>query len=398
MPCLLIVDDDNINLKLIENVLKNAHEDYSFLCASSGEEALAFVEKQKPDIILLDVLMPDISGFEVCKRLKGHDEYKTIPILLITGLDSVEQKVTGFKLGAADYITKPINADELKARVEAHLRIKKYHDELVKANQKLIKTQSVLVENAKMSAVGSLAAGVAHEFNNILLMMGGYVQIYTGSDNVNELKSAFSILSELVERGENIVKGLLDFARKDKFQVKAVKNLAELLKQDLVFLKKELEANEIDIDTYFDDVPNVACYPGQVSQVFVNVIRNAIDSMRKQSRRKLTIRVEKTTEQKTEQKNNPKRFLTEESVIISFSDTGSGILPEVRDKLFEPFVTTKGVLGGGNDSTPGTGLGLSISYGIMQRHDGSILMSDNSDKGTTVILSFPVTNEGGQDR
>lgn len=392
MRRVLIVDDDQVNLKFMEKVLKHSFPEYSFECVGGGQEALENVAANKPDIILLDVLMPDMSGFEVCKRLKAHQEYRTIPILLITGLDTVEQKVAGFKVGAADYITKPINVEEVKARVEAHLRIKTYHDELALTNDKLIKAQSALIESAKMSAVGSLAAGVAHEFNNILLMMSGYVQLYQENQDAADVASAFNVLSELIGRGEKIVKGLLDFSRRDDVQRKVSVDIREVLSQDLALLKKEIQKNSITVETTVpDELPNISCFPGQMSQVFVNVIRNAIDAMRDASPK--TLKVELFVQ------DRPYKVMDDwpvktgvDYVIVVFKDSGSGLPEDLTEKVFDPFVTTKGVLGGGDDSAPGTGLGLSISYGIMQRHQGAIHIENNDDCGAKVVLSLPLAS------
>lgn len=386
MAKILVIDDDKINVMFIRSVLERAFPDNDFLSVTSGKEALEIADDEKPDMILLDVLMPDISGFDVCRSLKKEEYFKSVPILMITGLDETGQKVKGFEAGASDYITKPINVDELKARVAAHLSIKKYHDELVRA-------QAALIESSKMSAVGTLAAGVAHEFNNILLMMSGYVQLDMESDDIEEIKKTLLIVQELITRGEKIVKGLLDFSRKDEYQKPTPTNLNDLLLQDIDLLKKELTKNSILLETNFaDDLPTLDCFPGQISQVFINIIKNAIEAVEGCDEKRITI-FSRMCNRSTDDCYQNECNLGLPCLQVVIEDTGRGISECVRDKIFEPFVTTKGVVGGGNDSSPGTGLGLSISYGIMQRHNGFILVKPRRSKGTKVILLFQMSKQ-----
>ena len=164
----LIVDDEPFNRILLQEIFEESHPEYELLMAENGQAALDIVLQEFPDLILLDIMMPGMDGYEVCAELKKDESVQHIPVILITALEETHQKVKGFEAGAVDYIVKPINEEETKARVEAHLRIKQYHDELEETNIKLKTAQNALVESAKMSAIGSLAAGVSHEFNNIL--------------------------------------------------------------------------------------------------------------------------------------------------------------------------------------------------------------------------------------
>jgi signal transduction histidine kinase len=383
MANVLLVDDDAINRRFVKEVLLKSNPAYDITTSDSGEDALTLMRSHPFDIVLLDVLMPNLDGFEVCRILKEDEALKNIPVLLITGLHETAEMVKGFKLGAADYITKPINVEELCARVSAHLRIKEYHDELVQ-------TQAALVESAKMSAVGSLSAGVAHEFNNILVMMSGYVQLYHASTDLEELHNTIKVIGELVQRGEKIVKGLLDFSRREEYQHKERVQIQELIKQNLSLLDRELRNNGVIVETFFDEsVPLLLCYPGQVSQVFVNILRNAIDALHESKRKSITISVTLGAfDHKGVHVKPEKKCAT--SVLVTVEDTGSGIPEKIKDTLFEPFVTTKGVIGGGNDSKPGTGLGLSLSYGIMKRHKGEIIAENRPNGGARFTLVFPL--------
>ena len=124
MSKILIVDDTSTNRELLKEVFCGEEDAHIIVEADSGPAALSAVDKDCPDIILLDVMMPGMDGFEVCKKLKAAEKYQMIPILFITAMEKTEDMVRGFELGAADYITKPINPTEVRSRVNAHLKIK----------------------------------------------------------------------------------------------------------------------------------------------------------------------------------------------------------------------------------------------------------------------------------
>ncbi|MBF0511164.1 MAG: response regulator [Candidatus Omnitrophica bacterium] len=126
---ILIVDDQKTNRNLLHAILTNGDEGFTVLQADSGRGALEALEASAPDIILLDVMMPDMGGYEVCRKIKAHEKYRDIPIIFITAKNKTEDMIQCFSLGAADYIVKPINSHEVKARVKAHLRIKKAEEE-----------------------------------------------------------------------------------------------------------------------------------------------------------------------------------------------------------------------------------------------------------------------------
>ena len=171
---ILIVDKDSQSRGLLKNILSRAHADYRFLEAGDGEETQKIIAEKMPDLIILDVMMPGNEGFDLCLLLKADERYRNIPVLIITLLDKLEDKIRGFKVGASDYILKPINELETNARVEAHLRIKRFQDRQLELNHELRKAQSALMQTSKLSAAGTLSAGVAHEFNNILQIIGGF--------------------------------------------------------------------------------------------------------------------------------------------------------------------------------------------------------------------------------
>lgn len=390
---ILIVDDDKVSAILLKEILAQAGKGYRLIVARSGQEALVLAEKEIPDLILLDVVLQDMEGFDVCRRIKANPVLKDVPVILVTALEKIEEKVVGFRAGACDYIVKPINAEETRMRVETHLKIKQYQDELKDVNEELKRTQAASIESAKMSAVGSLAAGVAHEFNNILALMKGFAQLQEGSQDLSALQRSISIMAGLIVRGEELVQGLLNFSRESSSQKREVIDIRHVLKNDSLLLKNKLEAAGIKLEMALgDEALLLDCYPNQLSQVFVNMALNAIEAMEESPVKELSVIVKKCahgcdmycygdSSRKCESPNG--------CVVISIKDTGCGIPQDLQERIFEPFVTTKGVVGGGNVSRPGTGLGLSIAWGIVKRHKGFIFFNSKIGEGTEFHIVLP---------
>ena len=390
---ILIVDKDADSRQLLKSFLSAAHPDYRISESGGGEETLKLISKKIPDLIILDVMMPGNEGFDLCLLLKADERYRNIPVLIITALDKLEDKIRGFKVGASDYILKPINELETKARVEAHLRIKRFQDRQIELNLELRKTQSALLQTSKLSAVGTLSAGVAHEFNNILQIIGGFAELCARCDNAQDLENLLNAIQECTRRGGKIVKGLLDFSKDDEQQKKESVSLRDLLEQNLILTKKSFKDHDIEVETVFQELPPFECFPGLLSQVFVNIIQNSIEAMAGSALRKLVISINmcacKTTHCGADRLKKRERGLG--CTVITFRDSGHGVPENIKEKIFEPFFTTKGIVGGGNDTTPGTGLGLSISYGIIKRHNGFIECESLVGQGTAFILTLPVS-------
>lgn len=232
-----------------------------------------------------------------------------------------------------------------------------------------------LVQSSKMATVGSLATGVAHEFNNVLEIILAHAEMAQAGQDPEAMRRALRAIIDSSRRGAWIAKTMLDFSGKSLTQRERV-DVAEVIRQDLVLLGKSLEAVGVTVETFFQDVPKVYGNPGQLSQVFTNIMVNARDTMRGLPERRLVIRLEAD--------------ISQARVNVIFEDTGAGISPEIKDKLFGPFVTTKGLVGGGFDQQPGVGLGLFISYGMIKQHGGDITIDPRDGGGTVVRVILPI--------
>ena len=415
-PFILIVDDNPTNLSVLSQALKAAG--YKVRMAIDGEDALAQVERHHPELILLDIEMPKMDGFETCRRLQKNPLTEGIPIIFMTALADTENKVKGLSLGAVDYITKPFEEAEVLARVRVHWRLKRLTDSLEQQvsdrTQALQQAQVQLVQQEKLSALGQLVAGVAHEINNpIGCIVGnvdaaqdyindllGLIDLYQakfpqpGAEIENELKAIdldyvrsdlLKLIQAMKDGGDRITsisKSLCTFSRADSNHQQLF-NIHEGIDSTLLILRHRLKANEarpaIEVVTDYGHLPEIACFPGQLNQVFMNILANAIDALDELN---TGLSFEKI-------KANNNRIVIKTSVEngkikISISDNGKGISEEIKPKIFEHLFTTKSV-------GKGTGLGLAIARQIVvEKHGGSLEVQSELGRGTQFCICLPI--------
>ncbi len=415
---ILIVDDSSTNLSVLSQALKTAG--YKVKVAVDGKSAIEMLEKcaialtknHFPELILLDVQMPGIDGFETCRRIKSNPATALIPVIFMTALADAESKIKGLSLGAVDYITKPFEQDEVIARVNIHWRLKQLTDNLeqqvTERTCALQQAQVQVVQQEKLSALGQLVAGVAHEINNPLSFMVSNIapakeyltditevlrlyqkhypqpapDIAIKIDDI-DLEFVIEDFSHLLdsmqvgtERIKDISLSLRNFARSDVDTATPI-DLHETLDSTLLLLKHRLKNRgdrpAIEVIQNYGELPPIKCYPGPMNQVFMNLLANAIDAVEEaweKDQRCLIITI--STE------------VLRESAIVRIADNGLGMTDEIQKHLFEPLFTTKAV-------GKGTGLGLSIAQQIVtDKHGGQLFCKSLAGKGTEFAIELPI--------
>lgn len=398
---ILIVDDRIDNLNILSDVMQVHGHCVSL--ASDGESALTLLKTISPDLILLDIMMPGIDGFETCMRLKADEKTKDIPVIFMTALADTADKIKGFKMGAVDYITKPFQHEEVVARVNVQLKLRNL-------NRQLQISQFKLMQAEKISSLGQLVAGVAHEVKNPVSFIAGNLE-HTGNyiqDLVSLLKLyqkylpntpeeikkkieeidldfIFEDLPKMIgsmnigiERIDNIMQSLRKFSRKDATYRKTA-DIHQGIDTTLMILSHRLKANEIhpkiEVIKEYGELPEIECFPGQLNQVFMNLLANAIDVFEEKTQ---------TNKSFIPQIRIITKLTNNNSVKIIIADNGYGMCEEVRNNLFNAFFTTK-------PEGKGTGLGLSISYQIItETHGGTLECFSSEGEGTEFVIQIPV--------
>ncbi|MFT4929443.1 MAG: signal transduction histidine kinase/ligand-binding sensor domain-containing protein, partial [Phenylobacterium sp.] len=427
---LLLVDDEPINRLVLRNhlsqhVSEQSEHSYHLTEAAGGEEALRALEQDGPfDLVLLDVMMPIISGYEVCETLRKTWSVNELPVIFLTAKNQQVDVVHSFAVGGNDFLSKPVAKHELLARVETHLKLldinrsledkvaqrtealQQSADQLEQKNREIIEAQQQMVKSETMASLGTLTAGVAHEINNptnfvnissqnLEVDLGHFQQFLielAGPDADEDVLTAFeqqfeplyghlNTIQNGTERIKTIIQDLRSFSKLTVADKKSVR-ITDLLQSTIHLIK----TNYFEITTFVSQFefeqtpePELLCYPAELNQVFMNLIVNACDAIKEQQHTSQS----KTLGQITigcRQLN----IIDKPIIEVTIKDTGSGMTQETKGKLFEPFYTTK-------DADHGTGLGLSISFNIVQKHQGELLVESALGVGTTFTVRLPLT-------
>jgi two-component system NtrC family sensor kinase len=231
--------------------------------------------------------------------------------------------------------------------------------------------QDELIRSSKLAALGTFAAGIAHEFNNLLAAVIGFAQLGLSSDDVAEKDEALEVATRACQRGQSITGGLLTFARRRESR-RELTDLRTVVEDTVVLVQREFTKSNVHVELQLEPVPQTVCDPGQIAQVVMNMLTNARDALVGDGGGRITIGLSQH----------------DQEIELIVKDSGCGIPEELLPQIFQPFMTTKGALGGGN--TSGTGLGLAISYGIIENHGGTIDVDSILGQGTTMTIRLPI--------
>jgi two-component system, NtrC family, sensor kinase len=383
---ILVVDDDPLNRKLVRGLL--ASEGYEVVEASDGQIALELAQSG-PDLILLDIMMPVLDGFETCRLLKDDPESRDIPVLFLSALPDADTKVAGFRLGGLDYISKPFNREELMARVRTHLslreqelKLRQYAEHL---GQMVEERTRQLIHADRLATLGTLVAALAHEVNNPLQGVLGNAEL--GQLNLEDVQdNLFRFPGEAIE--DRLREGVGKVGNNLRDITKCGEQIAQLISQFRSYgrkgseVRKVLDLNEPIRDALFLmgrrlkqqgevvlNVPTglrVFAAPQRLSQVFNNLIANALDAL---DGAPCLIQISAET-------------LKGQEIAVEVRDNGPGIPSELEKRIFEPFITSKGDKGG-------TGLGLFVVQTIVDEHQGRISLVPHEGEGAWFQIILP---------
>jgi len=415
---IMIVDDTPDNIRFLSTLLQE--QGYNVRKAINGKMALTAIRTVVPDLVLLDINMPMMNGYEVCQELKNDRVTQTVPIIFISALDDVSDKVKAFDLGGADYITKPFQIGEVLARIQHQLTIKNLQNQLQLQNEQLQNTleelrnaQAQIIQKEKMLSLSQLAAGMAHEVNNSIGFIAGniefarqYIQNLIELINlyqqeypqpspalqaalqeidiefiVKDVEKVLHSMQTGTERISTINLALRIFSRLNESDIKPV-NLHEGIESTLILLQQRLQKEgrnwEIKVEKNYGNLPAITCYASLMNQVFLNILNNAIDAL----------------ESRWETSENPPFLPTiwittavtdRQNITIKIKDNGIGVPENIRTQLFNPFFTTKPV-------GKGSGLGLLTSYQIVvEKHQGKLTYQSQIGEGTEFCIEIPIT-------
>jgi CheY-like chemotaxis protein len=365
---ILVVDDQPINVQLLKRKLER--ENLRVVAAYNGLEALDQVNRQKPDLILLDVMMPDMDGIEVCQRLQANEATRGIPVIFITARTNKESKLEGLGVGAVDYITKPIDLDETLARVQTQLRV-------VAINRQVVDLTRRLEESRKAATIGAVTQGIAHNLNNLLGVVIGYLDLIKAYyDKPEQVKKNAQQVENAVQRIVSIIKQLSTLVVKSRPPlIKA--GLQTLLEGGITRFHEDYGLTcPVTIDNPLGDLPLDTNYE-IVEEVLAKVLINAWESYDNKPTDPRPISIHTRTFDKPDEGK---------CVEIRVTDHGHGIDADVRDKMFEPFVSTK--------NTVGVGMGLTVARHALRNLHSEVTMADTPGGGATALLVHPIEKKG----
>ncbi len=385
-PAVLLVDDVDANLVALQALLDDL--DCELVLARSGNAALRQLLRREFAVVLLDVQMPEMDGYEVAEYARNNAATKDVPILFLTATHNTQDNVLrGYDSGAVDFLFKPIDSSILRSKVRVFLELYNGKREIAdkkhaleRAYRELQAMQAQLVQSAKMASLGELVAGIAHEINNPLAFALSHLDTAlrglgpieaalhpetsdAARPHWEKVKSRLGEMNLGLGRIRDLVVKLRTFSRLDGDE-RGVANLKDCIESVITILGHRLK-DRIKVEQDLGEPRSIECYPGLLNQALMNLMANSIDAIEDQGTIVVSARA------------------VGDRYVIAVSDTGPGIPVALRQRIFEPFFTTKGV-------GSGTGLGLSITYSIVQKHGGTLSVDCPPAGGTVMTMSLPL--------
>ncbi len=358
---ILIVDDIPANLKILDGILKG--DGYKVRPVPNGLLALQAAEKEKPDLILLDIMMPDMDGYEVCSKLKENPALMDVPVIFISALNDTQDIVKAFTSGGVDYITKPFQAEEVKARVATHLKICKQNLELQQLNAEKDKFFSIIAHDLRSPFTGFLGLTQIMEDQLSELSME---EIKDFSSSLRESASKIFILLENLLEWARIQQGLIPFQAEQIQLLPLVKESIGVIKDAANNKKIEIVYNIPDATTVFTD-----------TNILQTIVRNLVSNAIKFTPNAGSIFISALPQD-------------DGLIVVSIKDTGIGMSQHILDNLFRIDVNTSRK---GTDGETSSGLGLIICKDFIEKQGGKLWVESEEGKGSSFSFTLTVNSE-----
>ena len=359
----LFVDDDPRVLSSFERVVHGYRKEWNFEFMSHSEKVIDYLLSTPTDVVVTDVKMPVVDGLELLKKIKATPELERIEVVVVTGLGERTLKQQALDLGAADLLNKPISNEELISRLRSVIRMKQFHDELLKKNREL---EQQLIQIQKIEIIGMLAAGAIHDLKNILGIIKGYGNLILKEATTEQFASDIRAIMDSTDRAIHITRQIHGFSQigtEKKYPLDLGK-LIETIRTSLL----DLMTKEAEISIEMPEEPvRINAPESPVYQVCMNLCLNAIQAMDGGGR--LSIALSRGSGGDT---------------CVEFADTGKGVDDAMKEQIFDAFFTTR-------RETGGSGIGLSIVRKIMLNLGGAVMVSDNPGGGAVFKVSFPAS-------
>lgn len=360
---ILLVDDSINNLQLLGNLLKK--ENYQIALAKNGKEALKIVHEIIPELILLDIMMPEMDGYTVCQELRKDQKTKDIPIIFLTAKTTHDDIVKGFNAGGVDYITKPFNREELLARIRTHLELKKARDKIYQQRQELEESNAT---KDKMFSV------ISHDLRAPLGGIKSMLDlIYEDKNSGKEIsRKSLDSLKRAADKTYNLLENLLYWSRSQSgrlvYEPEEI-NLFDLVVENVELLKTMIDSKNINIINTVPEHLNAYADRNMIKTVIRNLIYNAVKYTQKEGEIKLYSKKEK------------------DNVLLSVEDNGIGITSENMEKILnrKEYFTTYGT---GREK--GSGLGINLILDFLDKNHGQLYIESEYGKGSVFSFSLPV--------
>jgi len=378
-PKVLVADDEPDMLRFLKSQLSDR---FQVIEAVDGNQAFEKASQLLPDIVLLDMMMPEKDGLQVCRELRGRTSTRRIPVVLLTARADEETKLQALAAGASDFLAKPFSTTELHVRIKNLIDSHDFQRQLARQNQileatleQLKETEMQLVQTEKLASLGRMSAGIIHEINNPLNFaktaahMIKRQAVRLPNEDQEEFADTIKDIEEGIDRVRTIVSDLRSFTHPNTEAFEDV-SVANLITSTLRFLSHEWK-DKVEIVRNFEEDAVVWGNRHHLIQVLINLLQNSIDALKKKAFAADKPRIEISG------------LRQDEKFLLVIRDNGPGITPENIGRIFDPFFTTK-------DVGEGMGLGLSICYRIMETHGGRITVNSKLGEFSEFTLEFPL--------